>query len=154
MDLRIRDAAFSDALLIAAFNAAMAVETEGLALDASLLFAGVRGVLGDPAKGRYYLAESAGRVIGQAMITFEWSDWRNGVFWWLQSVYVEPSARRQGVFRALYSHVVQETLRTGGVGVRLYVDRHNEAAQKTYSRLGMQHAGYEMYEVDFVIPRK
>jgi GNAT superfamily N-acetyltransferase len=154
MDLRIRDAVPSDAMLIGAFNAAMALETESLALDANLLFAGVRSLLSDPAKGRYFLAESSGRVVGQAMVTFEWSDWRNGAFWWIQSVYVEPSVRRQGVFRALYDHVVLETRRAGGVGVRLYVDRHNKAARNTYSRLGMQHAGYEMYEIDFVIPRQ
>jgi GNAT superfamily N-acetyltransferase len=153
MELLIRDATPSDAPLIAGFNAAMALETESISLDSHVLLAGVRALLLDPSKGRYFLAESAGLVVGQTMITYEWSDWRNGAFWWIQSVYVQPHARRQGVFRALFDHLLIETRRSGGVGLRLYVERRNENARRAYSRLGMTPAAYEMLEIDFVLHR-
>ena len=154
MDLQIRYARPADALAVAAFNACMAKETENLELDRELLLAGVRALLADSAKGHYFLAESAGQVVGQTMITFEWSDWRNGTFWWIQSVYVDPAHRRRGVFRALFHHILEECRRACGVGLRLYVDRHNRAAHSTYSRLGMRPASYEMFEIDFVLDRE
>ena len=153
MDLRIRYAAPGDAEAVAAFNSAMALETENLSLDPALLLAGVRAILADPAKGYYFVAESAGKIIGQTMITFEWSDWRNGAFWWIQSVYIDPACRKRGVFRALFGHILAETRRAGGVGLRLYVERRNRAAQSTYARLGMRPASYEMFELDFVLHR-
>ena len=154
MQVRIREARPDDAPAIAAFNAAMALETEHLKLDPDRLAGGVAALLADPAHGFYLLAEIDGRPAGQMMITYEWSDWRNGVFWWIQSVFVEPAWRRQGVFRALYDHVLVRARATAGVcGLRLYVENENARAQATYGGLGMSEAPYKMFEVDFVIRR-
>ena len=154
-DLRIRRAVPGDAAAIADFNAAMARETEHLELDAPRLRAGVEAVLADAGKGFYLVAENADRrVVGQLMITYEWSDWRNGVFWWIQSVYVEPVARGTGVYRRLYEQVREAAAGAGNVcGLRLYVERENTRAQEVYRRQGMRPTAYEMYEVDFVIGR-
>ncbi len=155
MDLVIRLAGLSDLETIAAYNAALADETEGLKLDSDRLRRGVGVVLADPSKGFYTVAERDGQVIGQMMITFEWSDWRNGVFWWIQSVYVHPAFRRQGIFRRLYHHVLRQAKNAGSVcGLRLYVEKENHRAQLTYEGLGMQKTSYEVYEVDFVIERR
>jgi len=134
-------------------NAAMALETEDKVLDRERLTRGVMAVLADTAKGFYLVAEDdAGAVVGQLMVTFEWSDWRDGTFWWIQSVYVVPAARRSGVYRALYARVLSLAAADGGVcGVRLYVERENERAMATYRALGMQRAQYDMFEVD--LPR-
>src|SRR4051812_7958603 len=107
MALTIRRAAPTDAGTIVEFNRRLAEESEGKALDLGVLAKGVAAVLADPNKGPYYLAEEGGEVVGQMQITFEWSDWRNGWLWWIQGVYVRPDARRRGVFRALYHHVVE-----------------------------------------------
>ena len=154
-DLRIRRAISSDAPVIATFNAAMARETEHLELDPVRLLAGVEAVLSDPAKGFYTVAESnAGNVVGQLMITFEWSDWRNGNFWWIQSVYVDAPARGTGVYKRLYEHIRHAAAEAGNVcGLRLYVERDNTRAQEVYRRQGMQATAYQMFEVDFVIGR-
>lgn len=143
----VREARASDHAVLCAYNQAMAEETEGRRLDGERLSAGVRAVLEDAAKGRYLVAERDGRVVGQLMLTWEWSDWRNGVFWWIQSVYVEPGARRGGIYRALHERVV-ELARAGGdaCGVRLYVEVENHAARATYERLGMTPCRYGMYE--------
>jgi ribosomal protein S18 acetylase RimI-like enzyme len=111
-----------------------------------VLAAGVRAVLDDPARGVYFVAERAGEVVGQTMITTEWSDWRNGWLWWIQSVYVCADARRQGVFRALYEHV-QEMARNDPtvIGLRLYVEENNRAAQETYRRMGMEPMGFLVF---------
>lgn len=155
MDVQIRFATTDDAEIIADFNAAMAIETEHLELDRDRLAAGVYALLDDRAKGFYLVAESRGRVIAQTMVTYEFSDWRNATFWWIQSVYVLPQHRRRGVFRDLFFHVRRYAQQSGGVcGVRLYVERSNFKAQETYAKLGMRRASYEMYELDFVIPRK
>ena len=154
MSIHIRPAALSDAETIAAYNAAMARETEHLELDQERLLEGVRAVLRDSSKGLYWVAEIDGRVIGQMMITFEWSDWRNGVFWWIQSVYVHPDFRNRGVFRELYGFVAEKARSAGDVcGLRLYVERENQRAQRTYERLGMKKTSYDAYEIDFVIRR-
>ena len=154
MDVTIRRAAPGDAEVIAHYNAAMALETEHIGLDRKRLLAGVRALLADASKGFYLVAESADAVAGQMMITFEWSDWRNGVFWWIQSVYVEPAWRRRGVFRGLYRHALEQARAAGIVcGLRLYVEAGNEAARRTYAALGMEKTVYEMFEVDFVIRR-
>lgn len=138
--------------VLAQHHRAMARETEGKELDAAITLPGTRAVLEDPGKGFYLIAERGGAVVGQLMVTFEWSDWRNGVFWWIQSVYVVPAARRSGVYRGLYAHVLAEARRRGDVcGVRLYVDKDNRAAQATYASLGMSAAHYDIYEVDFVL---
>lgn len=154
MPLAIRPAALADSKTIAGFNAAMALETENLQLDRVRLLEGVRAVLADSSKGFYVVAETGGRVAGQMMVTFEWSDWRNGVFWWIQSVYVRPDCRRQGVFQGLYRHVEAQAKASGNVcGLRLYVERHNERAQRTYRGLGMKETDYLVYEVDFILTR-
>jgi len=154
MDVRIRRAAAGDAEMIARYNAAMALETEHIELDRKRLLAGVRAVLADAGKGFYLVAESADAVAGQMMVTYEWSDWRNGVFWWIQSVYVAPAWRRRGVFRSLYRHALEQARAAGNVcGLRLYVEAGNEAARRTYQELGMKKTVYEMFEVDFVIRR-
>lgn len=143
----IRRATPADAALVTDFNLRLALESEGKALDRALLSAGVAAALADPGKALYFLAEEGGTVVGQTMVTTEWSDWRNGWFWWVQSVYVVPPARRSGVFRALYEHVHQAARADPAVvGLRLYVEQDNHAAQGTYSRLGMTRTGYLVFE--------
>jgi GNAT superfamily N-acetyltransferase len=150
--IRVRPAEEPDAKTIAGFNQAMARETEHLELDPDRLLAGVRTLLRDPAKGFYLVACDGGAVIGQLMITFEWSDWRNGCFWWIQSVYVRPEARGRGVFGRLYRAVEEKARASGEVcGLRLYVEEENGRAQSVYAGLGMTATGYRMFEVDFVL---
>ncbi len=153
MTLEIRRAGVEDAEIVAAFNAAMARETENLELDTDVLIQGVMAVLSDERKGYYFVAEHHGRVVGQAMITFEWSDWRNANFWWLQSVYVHQEYRARGVFTRLYRHLFDESKRAGACGLRLYVEKENHRARRTYERMGMRRAHYELWEVDFVLGR-
>jgi len=150
----VRRATASDRDSIVHMNAAMALETEGVALDRDRLSGGVTAALADPSKAFYLLAERGGEVVGQLMVTTEWSDWRNGVFWWIQSVYITPSWRRRGVYRALYAQVLSEAeARDDVCGVRLYVHHDNTVAQATYESLGMVRSDYHMYEVDFVVER-
>lgn len=149
----IRDARPADRDSIIRFNRDLAQESEGLTLDPSALGRGVEAVLGDSSRGRYFLAEEDGRVIGQTMITFEWSDWRCGWFWWIQSVYVHPDHRGRGVFRGLLDHVMNQARERDDVcGMRLYVDLDNHSAQQVYDRTGLSRAHYEMREVDFRRP--
>ena len=150
MSLHIRDATPNDAATIAAFNTAMAIETEGRPLDPALINPGVERVLGDPDRGRYWVAESDGVIVGQLMVTYEWSDWRNGMLWWIQSVYIDDEYRRRGVFSTLYRHVERLARADSDCcGIRLYVERSNRRAQATYKALGMVNPGYEVMEVDF-----
>ncbi len=143
MSLSIRRAGPADAAVVAEFNRLLALESEGKTLDAAVLAAGVAAGLADPNKSVYFLAEENGKAVGQIMYTMEWSDWRNGWFWWIQSVYVRAEARRRGVFRALYEHVYQAAKADGHViGLRLYVESANHVAQETYRRMGMEAAGY------------
>ncbi len=144
--LSIRRAGLEDATTIARFNAAMALETEQLTLDPARAEAGASALLEDPHKGVYWLAARGDALVGQLMITYEWSDWRNAWWWWIQSVWVEPHARRTGVYRALYAHVLEAAKAEGCCGVRLYVERANERAQATYRALGMHAAKYELFE--------
>lgn len=154
MNILIRKANRSDAETIARFNAAMAEETEHFKLDFERLLRGVNGLFDDSDKGFYLVAELNGEVVGQMMITYEWSDWRNGVFWWIQSVYVKPDFRAQGVFRKLYDNAVDMAKQAGNVcGLRLYVEKENERAHYVYEQLGMTLTKYDMYEVDFVLKR-
>ena len=154
MIVEIRRATMADADIVARFNLALAAESEGLELDPARVRQGVEVVLDDPAKGFYTLAEADGRVIGQMMVTFEWSDWRNATFWWLQSVYVQPTYRRRGVYRRLYEQVLEEAKARNDIcGVRLYVSKENQIAQRVYERLGLKPAQYAMYEADFVLER-
>ena len=148
--IQIRAARPADAETIAAFNAAMARETEQRDLDDRALLSGMRRVLEQPELGVYYLAQLDGSVVGQMLITREWSDWRNGLFWWIQSVYVRPAARRRGVYRALHEWIERQGRTTPGVcGLRLYVETHNAAAQRAYERLGMSRTSYALYETDW-----
>ena len=142
----IRLARLEDALVLVEFNQRMAAETEGVALDGARLEAGVRAVFADPAKGLYFVAEAGGRIVGQLMITHEWSDWRNGDIWWIQSVYVRPEDRRRGVFRALYRHVEAAARDAGVVMIRLYVHEGNQTGQGTYESLGMRMTHYRVME--------
>ena len=143
MTLSIRRATPADAEVIARYNAALAWESEQKTLDAAVLLRGVRSVLADPAKGFYTLAERGGEPVGQAMVTFEWSDWRDGWYWWVQSVYVREDARRGGVFRALFEYIQAQAMADPTViGLRLYVERDNHRAQQTYRTLGMSEEPY------------
>lgn len=150
--MRIRIARPAEAKIIADFNARMAWETERRRLNAVRVLRGVRDLLRDSAKGIYFVAEEKGVVAGQLLITFEWSDWRNGNFWWIQSVYVAPEFRERGVFRSLYAHVHKlAKSRRDVCGLRLYVDEDNLRAQKAYLRLGMTESHYKFFEIDFVL---
>jgi ribosomal protein S18 acetylase RimI-like enzyme len=153
MEIRIRDAGEGDRDLIVRFNLDLARETEGKALDAGRLRAGVERLLADPSRGRYFLAEVESRVVGSTMITHEWTDWRDGWFWWIQSVWVEPTHRRRGVFAELYAHVERLAHDDPDVrGLRLYVEGDNQRAQDTYAALGMRMTGYRVMESEFARP--
>ncbi|HJT61295.1 MAG TPA: GNAT family N-acetyltransferase [Burkholderiales bacterium] len=145
--MRVRLATPQDAPVLVEFNAAMALETEQKALLADVIGAGVRSLLGDPAAGFYVVAEKNGEIVGALMITKEWSDWRNGTFWWIQSVYVQPDVRRQGVYKLLYRHVQELAAKDPAIcGFRLYVERENGRAQATYQALGMKETRYLVFE--------
>jgi GNAT superfamily N-acetyltransferase len=151
-EISVRPATLDDAEFLVHGNAQLALETENLSLDIDRLRSGVRAIFDDPARGFYLIAEVEGTCVGQMMITYEWSDWRNGVFWWIQSVYTVPEWRRRGVFRALYARAEVLARQQGSVcGLRLYVDIHNWRAQETYRRCGMQETAYRMFEVDNVL---
>lgn len=146
----IRNALPGDAATIAAFNNGIAVETEDRSLDPAVINPGVADILGDTSKGRYWVAEHDGVIVGQIMVTYEWSDWRNGTMWWIQSVYVHPDHRRHGVFSSLYRHVESLAKQSPGVcGLRLYVEEQNTRAQATYESLGMVKPGYLVMQTVF-----
>lgn len=150
--ITVRPATLADLDVLVRFSAAMAKETEGRTLTLGRLRKGVRSVLESGEHGRYLVAESGASVVGQLLLTYEWSDWRNGMFWWIQSVYVEPSVRGRGVYRALHKRVLRDARARGDVcGLRLYVEKENEAAQEAYTRLGMSLTPYRVYEQDFVL---
>jgi ribosomal protein S18 acetylase RimI-like enzyme len=145
--MNIRIATVEDTPYLVAFNQAMALETEGKKLIEDVLSKGVEAVFDDAQKGFYVVAEGEGRVVGCLLITFEWSDWRNGWFWWIQSVYVQPEARGKSVYSKLYTFVKEKATEAGDVcGFRLYVDRENERAQRVYEKLGMELSNYLPYE--------
>ena len=145
--MTIRPATLDDLPTIVEFNSRLALETEAITLSVELLTHGVRAALLDPSKARYFVAEIEGRVVGQIMHTREWSDWRNGDIWWLQSVYVHEDFRRAGVFRSLVEHLRAEAQASPDVvGLRLYVEKHNDRAAVTYDRLGLPEAGYVVRE--------
>jgi ribosomal protein S18 acetylase RimI-like enzyme len=155
MPIVVRAGTSADLDFIVDCNARLARETEDKELDAAKLRHGVESLLAAPAKGRYFIAERGRQPVGQLMFTTEWSDWRNGFFWWIQSVYVLPEARREGIFTALFRHL--ERLARADVqvcGLRLYVDRDNEAAHRTYRRLGLDVTHYALMEVEFDRPPK
>ena len=151
-EVLVREATMRDTEAIVGFQSAMALETEGKTLDVDTLRTGVRSVIEDPSKGYYLIAEVDGKPVGDLMVTYEWSDWRSMTFLWIQSVFVDSDWRRRGVYRAMHNHVVNTAERDPSLcGVRLYVDRDNHGAQRTYERLGMSKSHYDMYEIDFVL---
>ena len=146
-EVLIRFGKHDDAPVLAQFNVAMAWETEEKQLTLSTVAQGVEAVLEQPEHGFYVVAEQNSEVIGSLLVTYEWSDWRCARFWWIQSVYVKPESRAQGVFRRLYAFLEAEAARTPGVcGFRLYVEQSNHTAQQTYARMNMEKTGYDMYE--------
>jgi len=149
MTLQIRPARAEDAALLAYWAQAMALETENKVLPDAEVLPGIARGIAEPALARYFVAEQDGVPAGTLMFTFEWSDWRNGLWWWIQSVYVPPEFRRRGVYRALYAHVRALAEADAGVcGIRLYVENDNRIARSTYEALGMQDAHYRIYEQD------
>jgi GNAT superfamily N-acetyltransferase len=149
----VRAAHSGDHATIVEFNARLAQESEGKQLEPIILARGVRRALAEPDRLRYWVVElkdtasGAGRIIGQAAVTQEWSDWRNGWLWWFQSVYVHPEHRRQGVFRSLHQAIRDQALaRPDVIGLRLYVEDGNDRAQRTYQAMGMAPGGYHVYE--------
>jgi GNAT superfamily N-acetyltransferase len=149
----IRQARPGDVETLVGFSVAMASETEGRSLDRERLRQGTQAVLKSPDRGFYLVAEAAsGEVVGQLLITYEWSDWRNGVFWWIQSVYVHASWRRHGVYRRMHEHVLaQARARKDVCGVRLYVEGGNRVAKTVYGKVGLSPTTYEVYEEDFLL---
>ena len=150
MTTTVRSAELGDIRFLVECTAAMALETEHKALDRDVLTHGTRAIFDDPRRGFYLVAERDGEPAGCLLITYEWSDWRNGDWWWFQSVYVTPAARRGGVFRALYADVERRARAAGAVGLRLYVERDNERAQQTYASLGMEEEAYKMLRRGFI----
>lgn len=145
--LSIRKGGLADADAISRFNQAMALETEGKALIPARVDAGVRRLLDEPSLGFYVVAADGDRIVGCLLVTQEWSDWRNGLFWWIQSVFVEADWRRRGIYRSLYAFVQQQADQVGGVcGFRLYVEKDNTVAQETYAALGMAPTDYLIFE--------
>jgi ribosomal protein S18 acetylase RimI-like enzyme len=145
--IRIRPATAGDAAALIQFNAAMALETERKVLLPEVISKGVHHLLGHPALGFYVIAECGSEVAGSLMVTNEWSDWRNGNFWWIQSVYVRPEFRRRGVYRELYRWLHARAVRDPSIcGFRLYVERDNVRAQSTYRTSGMDETRYIVFE--------
>jgi len=146
MSLTIRPATSADEDFLVAANAALALESEMLRLDEPTLRKGVRAILADPHKGFYTVAERGGRVVGQTLITFEYSDWRCGFYWWIQSVYVEPTARGAGVFRAIFNHLKERaTANQEVIGLRLYAEHENTSAHRVYRSVGMVEEPYGLF---------
>ena len=145
--LAIRPATLNDAQALADFNSAMAMETENMTLAPEVILAGVRNLITNPHRGFYLVAEVEDKVVASLMVTTEWSDWRNGEFWWVQSVYVQAAWRRQGLYTRLYNKVKQLAQQQGDVcGFRLYVEQDNHIAQQTYKQLGMAETHYNLFE--------
>lgn len=143
----IRKASLSDLETIASFQEAMSHETEGLTLNSNTIRAGVKAILHDSDKGQYFIATVNHEAAACLLITYEWSDWRNSTVFWIQSVYVRPENRRAGLYKMLYNHVKSIALASDTVaGIRLYVDRTNTTAQKTYASLGMNGEHYQVFE--------
>ncbi|MFP4016285.1 MAG: GNAT family N-acetyltransferase [Halanaerobiales bacterium] len=145
----IRKADERDIEVIAEYNCMMALETENLKLNKKTVISGVKHAVNDPEKASYYLYEVDGEVVGQLMITKEWSDWRDGYFLWIQSVYVLEEYRRQGIFKALYNHIEDIVNENSDLcGIRLYVERNNKRARQTYAIMGMEETHYLLYEME------
>lgn len=157
--LLVRQATREDLDTLVRFSAAMALETEGRRLDEARLRQGTQAVLESPARGFYMVAELTDRaprlVVGQLLVTFEWSDWRNAAFWWIQSVYVDSAWRRQGVYRRMHEGILLQARERGDVcGVRLYVEGENAVAKTVYAKVGLNASSYHVFEEDFVLLAK
>ena len=140
----------ADASTVAEFNLRLALETEELRLDPACVQAGVTALLADASKGIYYVAEVNGELVAQLMITYEWSDWRNGNLWWIQSVYVREDFRRKGIFRQLFRHLEELARSREEVrSLRLYMHAENGAARRSYEKLGMRQTHYQVFELEF-----
>jgi GNAT superfamily N-acetyltransferase len=147
MTIQVRPATAADVDCVCDFNRLLALETEGKTLDPALLRAGVTAVLADGDKGAYFLAHEEKQTLGQIGLTYEWSDWRNGWFWWIQSVYVRPAARRRGVFRLIFETIQRAAqARPDVIGVRLYVEKDNIVAHATYQKMGLKWTTYQVME--------
>ena len=147
--IKIRKAKIEDLETIVKFNYNLAKETEDKELDLEILTKGVRAILNDSAKGQYYVYVIDNKVVGQIMHTYEWSDWRNGMLLWVQSVYVDSEYRRKGIYKELYNYVKNICDKDDGIaGIRLYVEKENFNAKATYKSLGMQECNYHMYEYE------
>lgn len=145
--MKIRKAVLKDANILADFNVRLAKESEHLLLDIKIVTEGVTSLLNDPAKGVYYVVEDGAEVLGQLMITYEWSDWRNGIYWWIQSVYVREEWRGRGIFTLMLEHIEELARKEGNVcGLRLYVEQENESARRTYLKLGFDQKNYQIFE--------
>lgn len=156
--LMVRPAMSKDVAALVRFSTAMARETEGRRLDATRLRQGTQAVLDSPERGFYTVAELTDRsprlVVGQLLVTFEWSDWRNATFWWIQSVYVDPAWRRRGIYRKMHRAILEQAKSRGDVcGVRLYVERENKTAKTVYAKVGLETSPYHVFESDFVLSR-
>ncbi|MGH8496404.1 MAG: GNAT family N-acetyltransferase [Gammaproteobacteria bacterium] len=150
MNVEIRQATIADIDIVVDYNARLAEETENMRLDRERLRRGVTTILGDRSKGLYFLAEIGGKTVGQISVTFEWSDWRNGNFWWLQSVYIEEAYRGRGILKQLFNYLMAlPEVNTSVRGLRLYVEKSNESASAAYRRLGFEPAHYDMMELGF-----
>jgi len=146
-ELFLRTAEQRDLDRLAEFGTAMAMETENKKLSLAVVSQGVKSLFNSPQDGFYVVAEVEGEIVGSLKVTFEWSEWRNGVFWWIQNAYVQPEFRRQRVFRKLYEYIKTKALTQANVcGLRLYVEKDNDIAQNTYLSLGMQETNYKLYE--------
>jgi GNAT superfamily N-acetyltransferase len=145
--MKIRKPSPRDTAIIAEFNVKLAWETEHLRLDLKTVTAGVRALIKKPARGVYFLAERDGQVAGQLCLTYEWSDWRNGNFWWIQSVYVREEFRGRGIFSALFRHVQALARKQKEVcGLRLYMEQDNHRARRAYEKLGLKQTHYQVFE--------
>jgi len=157
--LLVRPAMPEDVDALVRFSAAMALETEGRRLDETRLRRGTQAVLDSPSRGFYTVAELTDRsprlVVGQLLVTFEWSDWRNATFWWIQSVYVDSAWRRQGVYRTMHESILEQARRQGDVcGIRLYVEEANAVAKAVYEKVGLGDSSYHVFENDFVLKKE
>ena len=146
----IRNANKDDITIIVNFNTAMAMETEIKILISETVYKGVNELLNNNENGFYLIAESDGIPAGQLMITQEWSDWRNGEFWWIQSVYIHPDYRKNNIYQKLYNEAIKLAKESKNVcGIRLYVNKDNNIAQKVYAKLGMKESNYLFFEEDW-----
>ena len=148
--MKITQPGIEDINSLVNFNIKMAKETENKILNKKIVTKGVSEVLTDTTLGYYVIAKNKNTILGSLMITYEWSDWRNGMFWWIQSVYVEKKYRQQGVYKQMYSYIKDKALKDNScTGIRLYVEQENKIAQSVYTKLEMKETHYKLFEIDF-----